>query len=281
MLTRWCLKDLALPRDYTANADDLYEADDTPDEGTSLGRLIHQHPDYMPYVELIEDGGRPAMPFGLFISIWDTTEPQWKSSLTGWKHLLSEPPEALPFRDHGDALFGCQWQRWQIFRAWQNTNRNLDNDEIACEMTRDEWCRMTTGDIEVGRSIESIQQAPSCPHEVYDEFLDLHAALEYEWKDLRRHGPLDEYVEAVHERLSRHGITQEARLLPNYRDQDKLTTWLEYVNFEYFWYEESGNQQPENPGLRQDHHFLASWAHSQIALVAEEIERRRGVHQEI
>lgn len=130
---------------------------------------------------------------------------------------------------------------------------------------------MTTGDIEIGKSIESIREAPPCPYEVYDEFLDVQAALEHEWEDLRRYGSFDGYVDAVRERLSRYGITQKAHLLPNYRDQDKLTTWLEYVNFEYFWYKKSEFELLENPGLRQDHQFLASWAHSQIPGVAEEM----------
>jgi hypothetical protein len=43
------------------------------------------------------------------------------------------------------------------------------------------------------------------------------------------------YVEAVKQRLACHGFTQPFRLEADPGRQTKLATWVEYLNFEYWW----------------------------------------------
>ena len=46
-----------------------------------------------------------------------------------------------------------------------------------------------------------------------------------------------EYVEIVKRRFARHGFTRTFQLDEDLTRQDKLTTWIEYLHFEYCWYD--------------------------------------------
>ena len=48
-----------------------------------------------------------------------------------------------------------------------------------------------------------------------------------------------EYVEALKERLARHGFMRTFQLDEDPARQDKLTTWIEYLGYEYWWYDQS------------------------------------------
>jgi hypothetical protein len=47
-----------------------------------------------------------------------------------------------------------------------------------------------------------------------------------------------QYVEALKERLTRHGFTRTFELDEDVARQDKLTTWIEYLGYEYWWYDQ-------------------------------------------
>jgi hypothetical protein len=44
------------------------------------------------------------------------------------------------------------------------------------------------------------------------------------------------YAEALRERLARHGFTRPFQLDEDAARQDKITTWIEYLGYEYWWY---------------------------------------------
>ena len=46
-----------------------------------------------------------------------------------------------------------------------------------------------------------------------------------------------EYVEALKERLAKHGFTRTFQLEEDAARQDKMTTWIEYLGYEYWWYD--------------------------------------------
>ena len=46
-----------------------------------------------------------------------------------------------------------------------------------------------------------------------------------------------EYNAAVKRRLERHGFTRRFQLEEDPERRDKLTTWIEYLNYEYWWYD--------------------------------------------
>lgn len=53
----------------------------------------------------------------------------------------------------------------------------------------------------------------------------------------RRKGRFPVYVETVEERLTRQGFTRYVQLDEDPAWQDKLTTWIEYLRDEYWWYD--------------------------------------------
>ncbi|KAK7421732.1 hypothetical protein QQZ08_009820 [Neonectria magnoliae] len=58
-----------------------------------------------------------------------------------------------------------------------------------------------------------------------------------QWSCCRERGcdGFPQYAEAVKRRLARHGFTRPFHLHEDLKQQDKLTTWIEYLNFECWW----------------------------------------------
>ncbi|KAL2175393.1 uncharacterized protein P884DRAFT_206220 [Thermothelomyces heterothallicus CBS 202.75] len=50
-------------------------------------------------------------------------------------------------------------------------------------------------------------------------------------------GGFPEYVAEARRRLAKHGFTRDFQLDEDPTRQDKLTTWIEYLNYEYAWYD--------------------------------------------
>ncbi|KAJ2897766.1 hypothetical protein MKZ38_004389 [Zalerion maritima] len=67
---------------------------------------------------------------------------------------------------------------------------------------------------------------------------------------------LRDYAEAVKRRLARHGFTQPFELDEDPKKQDKLTTWIEYLNYEYWWLDKYAGDverlEPEHDRLWQE-----------------------------
>jgi hypothetical protein len=53
----------------------------------------------------------------------------------------------------------------------------------------------------------------------------------------REAGRFPKYVEGVKGGLAEHGVTRSFQLEEDPERQDKLTTWMEYLDFEYWWYD--------------------------------------------
>ena len=66
------------------------------------------------------------------------------------------------------------------------------------------------------------------------------------WDDFARQFPklangtrgFPEYVQSAKERLARHGFTRPFELDRDIAKQNKLATWIEFMNWEYMWYEQ-------------------------------------------
>jgi len=93
-------------------------------------------------------------------------------------------------------VFMKQVRSWREFRQWQKFNREDFGD----------WD--DTRFIEVGLA--------------YNRFV---RAFRYEYPD---------YTEAVKKLLEQHGFTQSFQFHEDPAQQDKLTTWIEYLGFEYW-----------------------------------------------
>ncbi|KAM3427368.1 hypothetical protein MY4824_009489 [Beauveria thailandica] len=101
------------------------------------------------------------------------------------------------YKNSPDGIFQRQLRRWQNFRKWQNDNRDRDDDDGGFEAQSER------------------QTQPS-------------VMRDHDCRGFR------EYIEAAKGRLKLHGISQPFELNEDPYKQDKLTTWIEYLNYEYW-----------------------------------------------
>ena len=77
------------------------------------------------------------------------------------------------------------------------------------------------------------------------------------WEFVKRKGravdgeDFPEYVEALKERMARHGFMRTFQLDEDPARQDKLTTWIEYLGYEYWWYDQFTISEREQKRLEE------------------------------
>ena len=72
----------------------------------------------------------------------------------------------------------------------------------------------------------------------FDQQQDLRYWENFYWlREDHGRGEFPEYVEEAKRRLTRHGFTRPFQLDEDPKRQDKLTTWIEYLNYECSWYD--------------------------------------------
>jgi hypothetical protein len=172
--------------------------------------------------ELVADGGRPWYPFHLF------------------EHVRKHPTE-----HHSMLRFWCfegdwvvyrkQWERWKSFRHWQDDNRGLLNVHADFE-------KQKAGDLSYYERHGGDTSNLMTERRWANDFESLRNRRGWQHRYTVEHGlsrTKDEdrfraYVLAVRARLDRHGFARPVQLGPDPKNQDILTTWIEYLNYEYW-----------------------------------------------
>ncbi|KJZ68715.1 hypothetical protein HIM_11893 [Hirsutella minnesotensis 3608] len=179
------------------------------------------------YHDLLKDGGRPLYPISLLDCVLTDPE-EYYETLRLWQH----PRDPDSWR-----LFRRQLQRWQDFRKWQKDNRGLDDDDDSFAAYV-EWIKREDAKdyTEAGyaKRLAEIEADPSCLQSEWD----LQRAERERQRSSCRERDCDgflDYAKAVKRRLARHNFTRPFQLMQDPKRQDKLTTWIEYLNFEYWW----------------------------------------------
>ncbi|KAF2178449.1 hypothetical protein K469DRAFT_695492 [Zopfia rhizophila CBS 207.26] len=72
----------------------------------------------------------------------------------------------------------------------------------------------------------------------------------------REEGRFPMYVKAVKDRLTKHGFTRTFQLDEDPARQDKLTTWIEYLGYEYWWYDQQLEAQSKLDAAEKDYHSV-------------------------
>lgn len=135
-------------------------------------------------------------------------------------------------------LFQTQLARWRDFRRWQNDNRWIEEDDEGgfpayLELMRHkrEWLTHKDGYDEWLAKVEA--GTSSIMNDWDFEVLKRDEQRYY----CGEHGcdGFPQYAEAVKRRLAQHNFTRPFHLHEDPKQQDKLTTWIEYLNFEYWW----------------------------------------------
>ncbi|KAJ4321052.1 hypothetical protein N0V84_005519 [Fusarium piperis] len=184
------------------------------------------------YHELINDNGRPLYSIDLIQDV---------------------------FRDPSKyGLLQRQLQRWQDFRRWQNDNRGREDDDggfLAYVEKKKGWIKQDCLPRSRDRRLAKIEADPSCLKSEWDE---TQSHRERQRRLYREHGcrGFRDYAEAVKRRLTRHGFTQPFELDEDPKKQDKLTTWIEYLNYEHWWLDKYTSDikrlEPEHDKLWQE-----------------------------
>ncbi|KAG8426348.1 hypothetical protein J3459_008260 [Metarhizium acridum] len=201
------------------------------------------------YHELVDEGGRPLYPIDLIRDMYRDPD-NYAETLRPWQVNIS------PVSPSG--IFQKQLQRWRDFRKWQNDNRGReDNDggfpayvewnkHIIQRDKKPKWA---------AKRLAEIEADPSCLKSSWE---DRQWERERQRCHCRERGcrGFRDYAEAVKRRLARHGFTQPFELDEDPKKQDKLTTWIEYLNYEYWWLDKHTSDmerlEPEHDKLWQE-----------------------------
>ncbi|KAG5982688.1 hypothetical protein E4U54_006351, partial [Claviceps lovelessii] len=195
--------------------------------------------DVKAYNRLVNDGGRPLYSFDLIETIakdrcayHDMLEPYARPPRG---HVISEVEDFEYYE-----VIPRQWDRWQKFRRWQRDNRGIDDSasfeqeafRVNLEGLREEWEPTWTGTLEGKIAHEwAIFKEPYGVWEIQRRHRN--------WQRKHQREPncegFSDYEKALAARLVRHGFTQPFRLAEDSKQQDELTTWIEYLGFEYWW----------------------------------------------
>lgn len=187
-----------------------------PDDGARYQTLC--------YHELLNIGGRPAMPLELVLP-----------DAAGGKDVRADPEAWAPWVDDaGDAIdAGCEPPRvfsgqlndWIRFRRrWQWDNRGTAAGEEGFPAYLAWKKRMHLGRGEVRRVADPYFE------EIARGIWDDEPAL----REVPHGAGFEAYTQAVEKRLASHHFTHSFQLSRDPRKQDTWTTWVEYLNYVYW-----------------------------------------------
>jgi hypothetical protein len=175
------------------------------------------------YRELVDDGGHPPVALELLDEIY-LHHARYVEQLGPW--LAGGPVSSAD--DLG--VYSRPLARWQQFRRWQRDNRGGDAPEDTLQAFRQRKQREYAS-----RGLGQLAADPC-----FDETTRKMWAHEQQEHSKIRESAVDfkGYVAAARRRLRDHGFTDEFRLDEDPRRQDARLTWIEYLEFEYWWLDE-------------------------------------------
>ncbi|KJZ79925.1 hypothetical protein HIM_00639 [Hirsutella minnesotensis 3608] len=177
------------------------------------------------YNDLVSDGGRPLYPISLVEQVSRNPEEHRPVLCPFWGYPRDTQLSWLVFRR--------QLKRWRDFRKWQIDNRGLEDEDGGLPAFVEMMKRLYT---KRGYE-EGLAKIEADPSWLKSEWLDDQRVRRWQRYHLRERGcnGFSDYVNAMKRRLARHGFTRPFQLQEDPKQQDKLTTWIEYLYFEYWW----------------------------------------------
>ncbi|KAG8420340.1 hypothetical protein J3459_011184 [Metarhizium acridum] len=191
------------------------------------------------YNNLVNDGGHPLYQINLLESVSKDPNVYFVILKPFWRPPRSDKPSEADYLRPEDVL-QRQWHRWQNFRKWQLNNRGInykdDYDDEAFSAYVEDLKReyREIGWDEQAARIEADPNSLKQPGEWWHA-MQTHCNWRRRYqRELECHS-FSDYQGAVRARLARHGFTRSFYLAEDPKQQDKLTTWIEYLGFEYWW----------------------------------------------
>ena len=213
------------------------------------------------HTRLVAEGGRPCYPISELEHVFQNPGDH-REILRHWHQYLEVPDN--PDDSNMDWLdwqvFQTQLTRWREFRKWQRDNRRIhdpDQEGFPAYVEKENQ----------GHADSGVTWNWAWPNKTEEQYLEL---LKKYWEEEQRKRECDrevirevrgdtgfpEYAEAVKQRLARHGFTQPFHLAEKPQHQTKLATWIEYLNFEYWWADRYTREINRNLPKRE-----AAWKH--------------------
>ncbi|KAI1179684.1 hypothetical protein F4777DRAFT_442439 [Nemania sp. FL0916] len=204
---------------------------------------------------LVEEGGRPAISNELLLETSRNAEAN-REIFAPWlddQVIENRDDDVLP-------LFSTQLADWQSFRhKWQLDNRGKQAAE--------------------GFSAFLESQKKEFVHSGESRLLSdpaFETSVRSMWEAAKRHLELSgregftAYTQAVKDRLRSHNFTQPFQLSEDPRRQDARTTWIEYLNYLYWWQDRyAASMKTVEPRFRKAWDNLHHWSKSPLSAPSE------------
>ena len=199
------------------------------------------------YHDLVDGGGRPVYPVALLDDVFRKPE-QYSELLRPWlkpfgstgKHWKITCTDQGVSEDSGLSwqILQKQWVRWQDFRTWQRDNRWIKDDEgdfaAYAERYKDHMRKYLPTQW-VQETLIELEADPSDIKNAWNRERWLRCDQQRFCREHHGGVKFADYNNAVKRRLARHGFTRPFELKEDLTQQDNLTTWIEYLCFEYWW----------------------------------------------
>lgn len=191
------------------------------DEAKRLDYELHIKVETESYNKLVAGGGRPWYPFHLLNHV-AKNHGEYREMLRFWD-------------SKGWIVYMKQLERWERFCRWQRDNRGPLTVQLDFER---EWAELMRSFLEDGEGISKYDTEEMRN----DHFETVRRRRAWEHRLSVEDGVTGEdskarfaaYVLAMKARLGHHGHGLSFQLDQDPSRQDKLTTWIEYLNYEYW-----------------------------------------------
>ena len=177
------------------------------------------------YSDLVSDGGHPLYPISHLEQVS--------------RHPEEHRGKLRPFwgypRDHQSPwlVYQRQLKRWRDFRKWQIDNRGLKEDDGGFPAYVEKMKQLYAKDrFTVG--LAKIKADPMCLQPGWEYNRQMRNWQKCYQREKGCNG-FSDYADALKRRLVRHGFARPFQLREDPQRQDALTTWIEYLGFEYWW----------------------------------------------
>ncbi|KAH6982348.1 hypothetical protein BKA56DRAFT_585734 [Ilyonectria sp. MPI-CAGE-AT-0026] len=191
------------------------------------------------YHDLVNDGSRPLYTIDRLEQVFQNPDDH-RDMIYPWDGR--DRPRIWELYWQGGSrhfeLFQTQLARWRDFRRWQNDNRWIEEDDEGgfpayLESMRHKWEWLSHKD-EYDKWLAEVEADPSSIMKDWDFEVFKRDEQRYHCGERGCDG-FPQYAEAVKRRLAQHDFTRPCHLHEDPKQQDALTTWIEYLNFEYWW----------------------------------------------
>lgn len=191
------------------------------------------------YHDLLDDGGRPYYPIVMLDQVLRNPD-VFAQLLRPWHpHRYKGLPQGRRLDD--SQVFESQLERWGDFGRWQRDNREIEDDDDGGFPAFVERVKQDgKGDYRhdhMDRWAKWAAEIDADPSVLESEWNFLQRERDRQRRSCREQGcrGFPDYAAAVKRRLARHGFDRPFELKQDPTQQDRLTTWIEYLNFEYWW----------------------------------------------